>query len=155
MRLTDILRPECIRVPLEATSRQGAIYELIGLLADAHGVSDVDMLRDSVWRREMTRTTGIGHGLAIPHGKCPCCDRLMMAVGKPTVPIDFQSIDRKPVSVIFLLAGPPQLTGPHIQALAQVSRLMTSSAFRTAVEAAQTPQALFDLIVEAEGSKVM
>ena len=68
MRLIDILQPECIKVPLVSTSKQDAIFELVDLLAQQAGGVDVQELKDAVWQREQTRTTGIGHGIAIPHG---------------------------------------------------------------------------------------
>ena len=97
MRLTDILERECVRVPLEATDKHGAIDELVAVLAEHAGFDDVESLQKAVWDREQTRTTGIGHGIGIPHGKAAGVDRLRMAVGKPAEPIDFDAIDRKPV----------------------------------------------------------
>jgi mannitol/fructose-specific phosphotransferase system IIA component (Ntr-type) len=80
--------------------------------------------------REQTRSTGIGAGIAIPHGKCKAVKELVMAVGIAHDPIDFASIDAKPVSIIFLLVSPSDQTGPHIQALARISRLMLDEDFK-------------------------
>src|SRR5206468_9014918 len=102
--------------------------------------------------REATRTTGIGNGLAIPHGKCSGTDHLVMAIGKPAQPIDFQAIDGRPVNIIWLLNSPPDKTGPHIHALARISRLMTIEKFRAALAAAQTPQEVFDAVVAQENA---
>ena len=102
--------------------------------------------------RESTRTTGIGNGLAIPHGKCTGTDHLVMAIGRPKTPIDFQAIDGRPVNLIWLLTSPPDKTGPHIHALARISRLMTIERFRQALVAATTPQQLYDAIVQQENS---
>src|SRR6516164_7461331 len=103
MRLTDILKPENIKVPLEAKTKNEAIAELVKLLADNGQITDAKKVLEAVLEREATRTTGIGNGLAIPHGKCPGTPDLVMAIGKPAQPIDFQSIDGKPVSVIWML----------------------------------------------------
>ena len=146
MLLTDILKPDCIKVPLSATDKQAAIYELIDLLTEHGYVSRAEALKEAVWHRETTRTTGIGHGLAIPHGKSDCCDSLVMAIGKPAQPIDFQSIDGKPVNVIILLVSPADQTGPHIQALAHISRMMTKDDFRAAVRNATTGDEVYQLI---------
>ena len=153
MRLTDIIKLDCVRVPLESLDKQGALFELVDILAESGRIGDPEALKEAVWEREVTRTTGIGYGLAIPHGKSSSCDRLVMAVGKPAEPIDFNAIDGQPVSVIFLLASPPDQTGAHIQALARVSRLMTDSSFREQVMAAEESEALFDLISEHDGSE--
>ena len=102
--------------------------------------------------REATRTTGIGNGLAIPHGKCSGVDHLVVAVGKPEAPIDFDSIDKRPVNLIVLLASPPDQTGPHIQALARISRLMNVEAFRMVLRNATTSQQIFDAVVAQENA---
>lgn len=150
MRLTDMIDPACIKVPLDAENKQQAIYALIELLHDQGRISDAQTVKEAVWHRESTRTTGIGHGLAIPHGKCDCCDGLVMAIGRPAQPIDFNSIDGRPVSLIILLISPADQTGPHIQALATVSRMMTDQQFRHAIREANTADEIFQLIAEHE-----
>ncbi len=152
MQLTDILKDDCVKVPLDATDKQAAIYELIDLLAERGCVTNTEALKQAVWHRETTRTTGIGHGLAIPHGKSDCCDHLVMAIGKPAKPIDFQSIDGKPVNVIILLVSPADQTGPHIQALAHISRMMTNDDFRAAIRQADSGDAVYQLIAEHDNS---
>ncbi|MHC4608887.1 MAG: PTS sugar transporter subunit IIA, partial [Planctomycetota bacterium] len=124
MKLTDLLSPACVRVPLEATDKVGAITELLDLLGENGKLRDRDAVLQAVLAREATRSTGIGYGLAVPHGKSPACPRLAIAIGKPAKPIDFESKDGEPVNIIVLLASPPDQTGPHIQALARISRLM-------------------------------
>lgn len=152
MRLTDILKPTNIKVPLVATVKAEAIGELVTLLKENGEVTDAKKVLDSVLDREATRTTGIGNGLAIPHGKCAGVDHLVMAIGRPATPIDFQAIDGRPVNLIWLLASPPDKTGPHIHALARISRLMTMDKFRLALAAAKTSQEIFDIIVQQENS---
>ena len=152
MRLTEILKPQNIKVPVLAKVKTEAIAELISLLADNGEVVDPKKVLDSVLEREATRTTGIGNGLAIPHGKCNGTDHLVMAIGRPKTPIDFQAIDGRPVSIIWMLASPPDKTGPHIHALARISRLMTIDKFRAALLQAKTPQEAFDIIVAQENS---
>ena len=81
INLLDILSPACVKVPLAATTKRGVIEELVDMLASAGKVSDAQALKDAVWTREQTRTTGIGLGLAIPHGKCAGMSGLAMAIG--------------------------------------------------------------------------
>jgi fructose-specific phosphotransferase system IIA component len=152
MRLTEILKPENIKVPLEATTKNAAIAELVHLLATNGQVSDEKKVLDSVLEREATRTTGIGNGLAIPHGKCTGTTDLVMAIGKPAMPIDFQSIDGRPVSVIWMLTSPPDKTGPHIHALARISRLMTIDKFQAALRTAKTSDEIYQAIVAQEAA---
>jgi fructose-specific phosphotransferase system IIA component len=150
MPLTDILKLENIKVPLQATTKTQAIAELVDLLSANRQIEDAKKVLDAVLDREATRTTGIGNGLAIPHGKCTGTAHLVMAVGKAATPIDFQAIDGRPVTIIWLLASPPDKTGPHIHALARISRLMTIDQFRNALAIAQSPKEIFDIIVQQE-----
>jgi len=146
MNLLDIVTLACIKAPLAASDKKGVIDELVDVLAGAGKVSDAKSLKDAVWTREQTRTTGIGHGLAIPHGKCLGIAGLSMAIGKPAKPMDFEAIDGKPVRLIVLLASPPDRTSDHIHALARVSRLMTMDEFRERIYAAASPQEIYDLL---------
>jgi mannitol/fructose-specific phosphotransferase system IIA component (Ntr-type) len=152
MRLTEILKPQNIKLPLEAKVKTDAIGELVNLLAANGDLTDPKKVLEAVLDREATRTTGIGNGLAIPHGKCTGTDHLVMAIGRPATPIDFQAIDGRPVSLIWLLSSPPDKTGPHIHALARISRLMTIDRFRQALISAKTSQEVYDSIVQQENS---
>jgi mannitol/fructose-specific phosphotransferase system IIA component (Ntr-type) len=152
MRLTEILKVQNIRVPLMGANKADAITELVQLLSANGEISDAKSVLNSVLEREATRTTGIGNGLAIPHGKCPGTEHLAMAIGKPLAPIDFASIDGKPVTLVWLLTSPPDKTGPHIHALARISRLMTMEKFRAALNAARSAQDVYDTIVQQENA---
>src|SRR4030095_15883357 len=112
MRLTEILKPKNIKVPLQAKVKNEAIAELVNLLAENGEVVDPKKVLASVLDREATRTTGIGNGLAIPHRKRTGTDHLVMAIGRPATAIDFQSIDGRPVNLIWLLTSPPDTTAP-------------------------------------------
>jgi fructose-specific phosphotransferase system IIA component len=150
MNLSEILTPSCVKVPLAATDKKAAIDELVDLLAAANRISDPAGLKSAVWTRESTRTTGIGHALAIPHGKAAGIPGLCMAVGKPPQPIDFNSIDGKPVRLIVLLASPIDKTNDHIQALAKVSRLMATEDFRNKIYEATTAEQIMELLQHQE-----
>ena len=150
MRLTDILKPENIKLPLAATDKQSAIEELVDLLASHGEVENADHVRKAVLEREATRTTGIGDGVAIPHGKTDGVTHLVMAVGRAGEPVDFQAIDAKPVQLIWLLSSPPDKTGPHITALARISKIMANVAVRKKLIAAKSGREIYDLIVEQD-----
>jgi fructose-specific phosphotransferase system IIA component len=152
MNLLDILESQNIRVPLQATDKKGVIDELVDLLASHGHVTDADGLKSAVWTRETIRTTGIGHALAIPHGKSDAVSELVMAIGKPSEPIDFASIDGKPVKLVVLLASPLERTSDHIQALARISRLMASEEFREGVYKAESAEAVYDLFATQEAA---
>ncbi len=152
MNLLEIITPECIKVPLEATSKRAVIDELVDVLAKTGRVTNPAALKDAVWTRESTRTTGIGHNLAIPHGKSEGVKDLAMAIGRPKEPIDFLSIDNRPVKLVVLLASPIDRTSDHIQALARISRLMTSEEFREKMYEAQSAEEIFELLQEQESA---
>ena len=146
MILTDILHPQCIQVPLVCKDKQDAIIQLIDTLAQIHHLTDAQQLKDAVLERENTRTTGMGFGIAIPHGKTSSCNKLIMAIGVPSEPLDFNSVDGKPVNLILLLISPANQTKKHIQALGAVSRMLVIEKIREAFFAAQTPKNVYDLL---------
>lgn len=150
MRLTDILQPDCVIVPLVASTKEQAIYALADVLVAHTPISDGAELKKAIWQREMTRTTGIGHGIGIPHGKAEGVDQLRMALGLAAEPIEFGAIDGRPVDLVILLASPVDQTGPHIQALAKISRMLTDEAFRTEMKAAASAESLYDMIAQHE-----
>ena len=150
MRLTEILKPQNIKIPLAASVKTDAIAELVELLSTNGDVTDSKKVLEAVLDRESTRTTGIGQGLAIPHGKTAGTKDLVMAIGKPAQPIDFQSIDGKPVTIIWLLSSPLDKTSSHIHALARISRLMTIDKFRQSLASAKTGQEMFEIISQQE-----
>lgn len=146
MNLLEIISPEAFRYPLKATTKRAAIEELVDMLGDIGRVRDVNALKEAVWQREQTKTTGIGLGLAIPHGKCQGINSISMAIGKPASPMEFDAIDGKPVRMIVLLASPPDKQSDHIQALARISRLMYDTEFREQMYNASSAQEMYELV---------
>ena len=152
MNLTQILDSACIKVPVTQKEKTAVIGELVDLF-DACGIlTDKGEVLEAVLAREQTRSTGIGSGIAIPHGKCKSIKKLVMAVGITPEGIDFDSIDGKPVTIILLLVSPADQTGPHIQALAQISRLMLDEQFKQNLQQAQNPQEVYELLSKREQS---
>jgi fructose-specific phosphotransferase system IIA component len=150
MILTQILQPTCVKVPLDGKDKDSVITELVDLLDANRQIQNRQTVLDAVFTRERTRSTGIGSGIAIPHGKCSAVRELVMALGVTEAPIDFDSVDGKPVSIVILLVSPQDQTGPHIQALARISRLMLDQDFKTALERAPSSEAAYELVSERE-----
>ncbi|MBU0718970.1 MAG: PTS sugar transporter subunit IIA [Planctomycetes bacterium] len=144
--ITDILQADCLRVPLTTSEKTAVIAELVDLLDSKGYFTDRNTVLDAVLAREQTRSTGIGLGLAVPHGKTHACKNLVMAVGKPVLPLDFDSADGRPVNLVVMLVSPADQTGPHIQALAHVSRLWQTESFRRATAQAVSAEELYELI---------
>ena len=150
MLLTQILQPSCVLAPVKGKDKIEVITELVDLLDAAGQIADRDVVLQAVIVREETRSTGIGSGIAIPHGKCAGSKELVMAIGIAAEPIEFDSIDGSPVSIIVLIASPVDRTGPHIQALARISRLMLDEQFRTKLQNATSAEEAYALISEKE-----
>jgi mannitol/fructose-specific phosphotransferase system IIA component (Ntr-type) len=150
MRILDILSPSSIRVPLHSTDKHAVLDELVDLLSQNGLCPDPAAVKQAVWDREVQRSTGIGEGLAIPHGKCAAMPGLVLAIGKPAQPLEFGSIDKKPVQLVVLLVSPPDKKDEHIQALGRISKIMTSPEFRQRAYAAQNATELYGLFRDAE-----
>jgi len=150
MVLSQILRPSCIKVPLKSKDKRSAISELVDLLNDNGLLINKDEALEAILAREQTRSTGIGSGIALPHGKCKAVRELVMAIGIAQEPIDFASIDGKPVTIVIMLVSPLDQTGPHIQALAKISRLMLDRQFRESLEKAASAEEAYELLSRKE-----
>jgi len=150
MILTQILQPTCVKVPLEGKDKDATITELVDVLDKNKLIQNRQTVMDAVFTRERARSTGIGSGIAIPHGKCNAVKELVMALGVTASPIDFESVDGKPVSIVILLVSPQDQTGPHIQALARISRLMLDADFKSALEKAPSSEVAYELISTRE-----
>ncbi len=150
MKISDILSPLAVKVPLQAADKRSVIDELVELLAAAGVIDNASVLKQAVWDREKQRSTGIGDGLAIPHGKSQVSRSLVMAVGRPASPIDFAAVDGRPVQLVVLLASPPDRTADHIQALGKVSRLLADPATRKRAFTAESAAALYQLFRDGD-----
>ena len=150
MLLTHILQLSCVKVPLEGRDKKSIITELVDLLDENGLLLDRSAALEAVFMREQTRSTGIGSGIAIPHGKCKAVKELVMAIGIAREPVDFESIDGKGVTIVILLVSPADQTGPHIQALARISRLMLDEQFKQSLEKADSAEQLYELMSNKE-----
>ena len=146
MILTQILQPDCIKVRVEGRDKEAVITELVDLL-DAKGLLlNRDTVLDAVLIRERIQSTGTGAGIAIPHGKSNAVRELVVAIGIAHEPVEFDSIDGKPVTILFLLVSPADQTGPHIQALATISKLMLNEEFRQELERVTCSGEVYELL---------
>jgi fructose-specific phosphotransferase system IIA component len=150
MLLSQILKPGCVKVPLEGKDKLSVVTELVNVLDANKLLLDKDLALQSVLTREQTKSTGIGSGVAIPHGKCRAVRQLVMAIGIARQPVDFGSVDGKPVRIIILLISPTDQTGPHIQALAQISRLMLDEVLKNKLAGAGSAEEVCELLSNKE-----
>jgi mannitol/fructose-specific phosphotransferase system IIA component (Ntr-type) len=148
--LSDLLTPECVRVPLQAGTKDALLQEMVALLDETGALRDGEDVLRAVQRREDLLSTGIGSGVAIPHGKAESIPHLMMAAGVTRGPVDFDALDGEPVRLVFLLVGPEVAAGPHVKALSRISRLVRRDALRSRLVEARSPQEFLQIIQEAE-----
>jgi len=146
---SQILTPENVAVGATAGDRR----EVIALLVDLLQLDGDDLkreIRESVHRREELQTTGIGHGIAIPHGKGAIEDPIRAAVVITSEGVDYGSVDGNPVRIFILMVSRPDVAGPHVQALAHVARLLGHREFREELQNCTTPEEAIVLIRQSE-----
>jgi fructose-specific phosphotransferase system IIA component len=150
MKVTDILKTEFIVADLKADGKEEAINELINLFSNDSRVVDINRVRSSVLEREKIMSTGVGKGFAIPHGKTNAISEIVAAFGKTNSPIEYQSLDNKPVNLVFLLVGKDNLVSTHIKLLSRISRMMNKDEFREKLLKAKSSVEIFELFKKEE-----
>jgi len=150
MDITEILKEDAIKTDLEATDRDGVIREMVELLANANGLSNKDEIIEAVVQREELMSTGIGQGIGIPHAKTNGVSTLMAAFGRSKNGIDYHALDGQQVQIFFLLVAPEEQSGPHVKALARISRLLKHAYFRQVLLDAKSSKEVVDIIREEE-----
>jgi PTS system nitrogen regulatory IIA component len=123
MPLTDLLTPQAVMPALKVNSKKQALQELAARAAALCGRSEREVL-DVLAQRERLGSTGIGNGIAIPHGKLPKLERLFGVFARLDRPVDFEALDGQPVDLLFLLLAPEAAGADHLKALARVARLL-------------------------------
>ncbi len=148
MALVDLISPEVVKVPLAAKTKQEVIRELVRVLLDAGRIPEFQAPYDALIAREALGSTGLEQGIAVPHAKTGTVRTLTVAIGIAPHGIDFESADGKPSNLFFLLLAPPEQSGPHIQALAEIARIAKSPSFLRQLTGASTPQEVVELFRE-------
>jgi fructose-specific phosphotransferase system IIA component len=150
MQLSDFLKEEYINTNITTENRDEAILELVNLF-DADGIlTDAKQTYNAILEREKIMTTGVGNGIAIPHCKDSSCPTFAVSIGILNKKIDFASIDKKKVKLIFLLVGPENNPGMHIKLLSRISRLLSNDELRDNLFNAKSPAKIMELIKEEE-----
>ena len=139
MALADLLSREVIKIPLSSFTKDAVIRELIQVLKDAGKVRDSESAYQAVLAREALGSTGLEMGVAVPHAKTAAVRDLTITIGISPQGIDFQAQDGKPSQLFFLMLAPPDKSGPHIEALAEIARLTRSPAFCRMLVTARSP----------------
>ena len=148
--LWQILEPGCIELDLKARRKEEALAEMAAILAKTGRITDPEELTRALVAREKLTSTGVGEGIAIPHAMLAGLGETLLALGRKAEGLPFDAIDRKPVQLIFLLAGPPGRELTHLQLLSRLARLLRDAAFREALMSAQEPREVLDLLKSRE-----
>jgi nitrogen PTS system EIIA component len=148
MEISNLITEESVIADLRATSKKQTIQELSARAAKITGLHERTIF-DVLMEREKLGTTGVGNGIAIPHGKLPNLDRLYGLFARLEKSIDFQSIDAQPVDIIFLLLAPESAGADHLKALARVSRLLRNKAVCKKLRKTESAEGLYALLIEA------
>ncbi|HNY79716.1 MAG: PTS sugar transporter subunit IIA [Sedimentisphaerales bacterium] len=146
MSLIDLVQEKIVKIPLVSTDKADVLRELVQILKDAGEIEDYDAVLRAICEREEKLSTGLESGIAVPHGKTEAVSTLKLALGIAPQGIDFASIDRKPSQLFFMLVAPPNQSGPHVEALAEIVKLVQSKAFCRAVTAAKDAHEVVELI---------
>jgi len=150
MSLCQLLDTEVIRVPVTSTTKDEVIREMISILYETGRIKDEKEVLRATMEREKALSTGIGNGVAVPHCKSAAADRLVAALGISKEGIDFDTADGKPAHIIFALIAEKNNPGPHVKALAKLSRLLSSQRVREDLIAAMDPEKVLDIIRKNE-----
>ena len=134
MKVVDFLRSEWMVADLQSAGKEEVLAELVEVLVDQGVVHSSDKAVGVLLDREKLGSTGIGEGIAIPHGKLPELDQVVAVFGRSRVGIDFDSMDGTPVHLFFLLMAPENSASMHLKALARISRLLKARQFREELE---------------------
>ncbi|MFH0839632.1 MAG: PTS sugar transporter subunit IIA [Candidatus Omnitrophota bacterium] len=154
MKIMDFLNKKAISASLKATDKEGVIKELVDFLVKADGVAGKkDEIVKILMAREALGSTGIGQGIGIPHGKTANVKSLVAAFGLSKKGIDFESLDGEPAYIFFLLLAPEESAGPHLKALARISRLLKDKYVRDMLRQAETEKDIVKVITDEDLKK--
>lgn len=149
--MLDLITPQAILPNLKAGSKKQALQDMARRAAELTGQHERAIF-DVLLERERLGTTGVGHGIAIPHGKLPSLERVWGVFARLERPIDYDAIDEQPVDLIFLLLAPEQAGADHLKALARVSRLLRDQSMCEKLRGSDSADAIYALLTQQEAS---
>ena len=153
MKIHEILHKEAIKIGLQATDKEGVLKELVSVLAGVRNIGDQKAIVKALIEREELGSTGIGQGIAIPHGKTDKIEELVAVMGISHKGVNFDALDGELVYIFFLLVTPKNSSGPHLKALAQISRLLRDTYFCEQIRRCKAPEEVYKLIKTEEERK--
>lgn len=152
LKLIDLLPERVIASDLKAENKEDVLRELVGLLFQEDKIKDQEKALEVLLDRERLGSTGVGYGVAIPHGKYNDIENLIAAFGRSRNGIDFGSVDHKPVHIFFLFLAPDNAANLHLRVLARSCRLLKKDTFREALMQAENAAEILKIIAREEGT---
>lgn len=149
MDLSDLLTPDAVLPALKAQSKKQVIQEMCDRAARLTGLPEREVF-DTILQRERLGSTGVGHGVAIPHGKLRSVDRLIGVFARLARPVDFDSLDEQPVDLVFLLVAPESAGADHLKALARIARVLRDAGFAQKLRATDDAATLYSLLIRPD-----
>lgn len=140
VNLLDYLSESAVSIDLKSQTKKEVLKEMVALLSDAHQIKSSDKVLEALLEREELGSTGIGQGIAIPHGKSEHVGKTVAALGISKRGIDFDALDGEPVHLFFMLVAPSSSAGIHLKILAKISRLLKDKFFRQALREVKSPE---------------
>ena len=152
MKISDFLCPDAVTADLKAKNKAEVIDELVTLLVNSGAIEKKNKAKiiEVIMAREALGSTAIGQGIAIPHGKSDSVSKLVSGLGVSKKGIDFDSLDGEPAHIFFILIAPQDSAGPHLKALARVSRLLKDKYFRESLKAAKDSRDIAGLVSQED-----
>ncbi|MGP1414574.1 MAG: PTS sugar transporter subunit IIA [Treponema sp.] len=148
--LKNVLSPDVVNLHLKGKTKVEIIEELLDILVKTEKIKDKKVALACVMDREKKLSTGIKHGIALPHGKTNCVSELVACIGISDDPIEFNSLDKKPARIFIMTLSPINKTGPHLQFLSQVISLLKSEVMREKCLKAKTSEELIEILVSED-----
>lgn len=152
MKISEVLNERLVQTNLTGATKEEVIDAMIELAGNSPRILDKEKVRQAIFEREKIMSTGVGNGFAIPHGKTDAISDIVAAFATTAQPIDYQSLDEKPVRLVFLLVGRDNMVGPHIKLLSRISRLMGKEEFRNRLLELQSPKEIIDAFRQEEAT---
>lgn len=154
MKIRDLLSKNSILIDLHGTDKNEVLTQMAQYMSSIYNLPEADLITRKILEREADMSTGIGFGIAIPHGRIDKVDRVHMIAAQSLAGIGFNSIDEQPVNLIFMIISPANNSSEHTQVLSSLSRIMSYEGIRKKLLAATTPEVFLDLLIKGEDKYV-
>ena len=150
MKLADILRESCVIADIKGTTKKEILFEMVETLKKANLINDIDSVVEIIMERERLGSTGIGDGVAIPHGKMNKLDTILCVAGRSKEGVNFDAVDRQPVHIFFLVLAPENSASLHLKVLSRISKVLRDPSFRKKILKLADAHAIYTNIIEAD-----